>query len=83
MKYASKEKCCQVKMFNYLQNNGASNYDYDTVVTKIQELMENRVIDQSYKIVNPVTDVLNIPHDDEVEICSEISNSSDFDSQPS
>ena len=70
-------------MFNYLQNNGVSNYDYDTVVTKIQELMENRVFDQSYKIINPVTEVLNIPSDDEVEICSEISNSSNFDSQPS
>ena len=41
------------------------------------------VIDQSYKIINPVTEVLNLPHNDEVEICSEISDSNDFDSQRS
>ena len=53
-------------------------------------LMENGVIDQitiyynqSYKIINPVTEVLNLPPDDEVEIFPEISDSSDFDSQPS
>ena len=45
--------------------------------------MENRVIDQSYKIINPVTEVLNLPPDDEVEICSEISDSNDLDSQRS
>ena len=52
--------------------------------------MENGVIDQitiyynqSYKIINPVTEVLNLPPDDEVEIFPEISDSSNFDSQPS
>ena len=52
--------------------------------------MENGVIDQitiyynqSSKIINPVTEVLNLPRDDEVEIFPEISDSSDFDSQPS
>ena len=44
--------------------------------------MEKGFIDQSYKIINPLTVVLNLPPDDEVEICSEISNSDDFDSQP-
>ena len=43
--------------------------------------MENGVIDQSYKIINPVTEVLNLAPDDEVEICSEISGSNDFDSK--
>ena len=70
-------------MFNYLQNNGASNCDYDSVVNQIQELMKIGVIDQSYKRINPVTEVLNLPPDDEVEICSEISDSNDLDSQPS
>ena len=68
-------------MFNYLQNNGASNYDYDSVVKKIQGFMVNGVIDRSYKIINPVTEVLNLPPDDEVEICWEISDSNDFYSQ--
>ena len=52
--------------------------------------MENGFIDQitiyynqSYKISNPVTEVLNLPPDDEVEIFPEISDSSNFDSQPS
>ena len=45
--------------------------------------MENGIIDQSYKIIDPVTEVLNLPPDDEVEICSEISDSNDFHSQPS
>ena len=52
--------------------------------------MENGVIDQitiyynqSYKISNPVTEVLNLPPDDEVETFLEISDSSNFDSQPS
>ena len=83
IKYVSKKKHCPGKIFNYLQNNGASNYDYDSVVNKIQELMENKIIDQSYKIIDPVTEVLNLPPDDEVEICSEIPDSNDFDSQPS
>ena len=67
-----RKKNCPVKIFNYLQNNGASNYDYDLVVNKIQELMETGIIDQSYKIIDPVTEVLNLHPDDEVEICSEI-----------
>ena len=45
--------------------------------------MENGITDQSYKITDPVTEVLNLPPDDEVEICSEISVSTDLDSQPS
>ena len=43
--------------------------------------MENGVIDQSYKIFNPATEVLNLPPDDEVKICSEISDSNNFGSQ--
>ena len=82
-KYVSKKKHCPVKIFNNLQNNGASNYDYDSVVNKIQELMENGIINQNYKIIDPVTEVLNLPPDDEIEICSEISGSNDLDSQPS
>ena len=83
IKYVSKKKHCPVKIFNYLQNNGPSNYDYDSVVNKIQELMENGFINQNYKIIDPVTEVLNLPPDDEIEICSEISDSNDLDSQPS
>ena len=83
MKYVSKKKHRIAKISNDLQNNGASNYDYDLAVKKIQELMEYRVIDQSYKVINPVTEVLNLAPDYEVEICSEISVSNNFDNQPS
>ena len=38
IKYVSKKKNCPVKFLNYLQNNGASNYDYNWIVKKIQEL---------------------------------------------
>ena len=48
-KYASKKKDGPVKICNYLQDNGATNYDYDSIVNKIQELMENWIINQSYK----------------------------------
>ena len=82
MKYVSKKKNGPVKTFNYLQINGTSNYDYDSVVRRIQELMVNGAIDQSYKIINPVTEVLNLVTDVEVEICSEISGTHAFDSQP-
>ena len=41
--------------------------------------MENGVINQSYTI----TELLNLPPQDEVEICSEITDCNDFYSQPS
>ena len=37
IKYVSKKNHLPTKVFNYLQNNGASNYDYDLVVYKIQK----------------------------------------------
>ena len=52
-KPAIKKKQNAAKFFTYLQNNGTSSYD--SVVKEIQELMVNKVIDQSYKIINPVT----------------------------
>ena len=83
IKYVSKKKHCPSKNFLLFAKNGASNYDYDLVVNKIQELMETGIINQSYRIMHPVTEVLNLPPDDEVEICSEISGSNDLYSQPS
>lgn len=43
IKYVSK-KYWPIKIFNYLRNNGASNYDYDPKVKSIEELMGNGVI---------------------------------------
>ena len=58
-----RKEYCPVKIFSFLQKNGASNYDYDSLAKKIQELMVNGVIDQSYKIINLANDVLNLPPD--------------------
>ena len=49
IKYVSKKKQSPVKIFNYLRNNGALNYDCDTVVNKIQELIGDGVVDQVTK----------------------------------
>ena len=38
IKYVSKKKPCTVKIFNYLQNNGASNYNYELLENEIVEL---------------------------------------------
>ena len=35
------------------------------------------------RVTKVLTEVLNLPPDDEIEICSEISGSNDLDSQPS
>ena len=39
IKYVSKKKHCPIKIFIYLQNNGASNQYFGSVAKKIQELM--------------------------------------------
>ena len=58
IKYISKKKPCTLKIFNYLQNNYASNYDYHSVQVKLKELKSNRIIDDSYKIINPIQEVM-------------------------
>ena len=47
---------------------------------KLNELKSNRIIDDSYKIVNPVQTVMNLVTDDEVITYSE--NSKDESSDP-
>ena len=79
IKYVSEKKHFPVKILNYLQNNGDSNYDYDSVVKKIQELIVNGVTDQSYKIINPVNEVSPLM----MKLRFVRSNSNDFDCQPS
>ena len=71
IKYISKKKPFTLKIFNYLQNNYASNYDYHSVEAKLNELKSNGIIDDSYKIINPIQDVMNSVTEDEVIIYSE------------
>ena len=80
IKYISKKKPCTLKIFNYLQNNYASNYDYHSVEAKLNELKSNGIIDDSYKIINPIQEVMNFVTEDEVTICSE--NSEDEPNDP-
>ena len=42
IKYVSKKKPCTLKIFNYLQNNYAGNYDYHSVEVKLNGITEKR-----------------------------------------
>ena len=80
IKYISKKKPCTLKIYNYLQNNYASNFDYHSVEAKLNELKANGIIDDSYKIINPIQEVMNFVTEDEVIIYSE--NSEDESNDP-
>ena len=71
IKYISKQKPCTLKIFNYLQNNYASNFDYHSIEAKLNELKSNEIIDDSYKIINPIQEVMNFVTEDNVIIYSE------------
>ena len=71
IKYISKKKPCTLKIFNYLQNNYASNYDYHSVEYKLNELKPNGIIDDSYKIINPMQEVMNFVTENKVIIYSD------------
>ena len=71
IKYISKKKPCTLKIYNYLQNNYASNFDYHSAEAKLKELKGNGIIDDIYKIINPIQEVMNFVTEDEVTICSE------------
>ena len=82
IKYVSKKKPCTVKIFNYLQNNGASNYNYESLENEIAELRNNYIIDETVNITNPIEEVLNFPEDD-VDITSKNSDTSCLNQQSS
>ena len=63
IKYISKKK---LALFNY-----ASNDDYHSVEYKLNELKPNGIIDDSYKIVNPMQEVMNFVTEDKVIIYSD------------
>ena len=48
-KYVSKKKSCTVKIFNYLQNIGASNYDYELLENEITDLRNNEIVEKTFK----------------------------------
>ena len=80
IRYVSKKKPCTLKIFSYLQNNYASNYDYNSIEDKLNELKSNGIINDTYKIMNPIQEVMNFVTEDEVIIFSE--NSEDESNDP-
>ena len=77
----ARKKPNTLKIFNYLQNDGASNYNY-SLKNEIAELRNNEIIDETFKITNPIEEVLNFPEDD-VDITSENSDISCLNTQSS
>ena len=82
IKYVSKKKPSTLKIFHYLQDNGASNYNYESLENEIAELRNKGIIDETFKITNPIEEVLNFPEDD-VDITSENSDISCLNTQSS
>ena len=69
----ARKKTNTLKIFNYLQNDGASNYNYESLENEIAELRNKGIIDETFKITNPIEEVLNFSEDD-VDITSENSD---------
>ena len=65
IKYVSKKKPYTVKIFNNLQKNGASIYDYESLENEITELRNNGIINETFKVI-PIEEVLKFPLDDVV-----------------
>ena len=59
-----------------------SNYNYESLENEIAELRNNGVIEETFKITNPIKEVLNFPKDD-VDITSENSDISCLNTQSS
>ena len=81
-KNVSKNKISTLKIFNYLRNNGASNYNYKSFENETAELRNNWIIEEAFKITNPIEEVLIFP-EDELDITSGISDISCLNSQSS
>ena len=59
IKYVGKKKPSTSKIFNYLQNNEASSYNYKSLENEIAELGNNGIIGKTFKITNPNEETLN------------------------
>ena len=82
IKYVRKKKPSTFKIFNYLKNNGASSYNYELLEKEIAVLRNNEIIDETFRITNPIEEVLNFPEDD-VDITSENSDITCLNTQSS
>ena len=82
IKYVSNKRPCTVKISNYLQKNVASNCDYEVLENAITESMNNGIVDETFKITNPIEEVSNYQQDD-VDIIPENSDISCINIQSS
>ena len=82
IKYVSKKNPSALKIFNYLQNYRAFKYNYESLENEIAELRNNEIIDETFKIANPIEEVLNFPEDD-VDMTLENSDNSSLNRQSS
>ena len=82
IKYVSKKNPSALKIFNYLQNYRAFKCNYESLENEIAELRNNEIIDESFKIANPIEEVLNFPEDD-VDMTLENSDISSLNRQSS
>ena len=64
IKHVSNKKPSILKIFNYLQINAASNYNYESFENEIAELRNDGIINETFKITNRIEEVLNFPEDD-------------------
>ena len=64
IKHVNNKKPSILKIFNYLQNNAASNYNYESFKNEIAELRNHGIIDETFKITIRIEEVLNFPEDD-------------------
>ena len=81
-KYVSKKNPSALKIFNYLQNYRAFKYNYESLENEIAELRNNEIIDETFKIANPIEEVLDFPEDD-VDMTLENSDISSLNRQSS
>ena len=82
IKYVSKKNPSALKIFHYLQNYRAFKYNYESLENEIAELRNNEIIDETFKIANPIEEVLNFPEDD-VDMTLENSDISSLNRQSS
>ena len=82
IKYVNKKNPSALKIFNYLQNYRAFKYNYESLENEIAELRNNEIIDETFKIANPIEEVLNFPEDD-VDMTLENSDISSLNRQSS
>lgn len=59
----SEENVLGIRIFNYQQNNGAFNNDFESTIEKISELKGNWITDNNHINMNAIDKVSNVLYD--------------------